>query len=138
EERGASLAAEEARADRGALPIAARETRPSALRAAQAAALRPDVIPLSLGLPAAELFPRAALAAAARRVLADDPAALQYTTPFEPLKTHVVALMAARGVACRESQVLLTNGAQQANDLLVRLFLPAAGAALVEPAPHHG
>ena len=114
----------------------ARAARPSALRSAQAAALRPDVIPLSLGLPAAELFPRGALSAAARRVLAEDPTALQYAAPFEPLKTHVVALMAARGVVCRESQVLLTNGAQQANELLVRLFLPAGGQALVEAATY--
>jgi histidinol-phosphate/aromatic aminotransferase/cobyric acid decarboxylase-like protein len=34
--------------------------------------------------------------------------------------------MAARGVVCRESQVLLTNGAQQANELLARSF-PARG-----------
>jgi 2-aminoadipate transaminase len=115
----------------GATPA---RSRPSALR--ELLVSDPEVIPLALGVPAAELFPTAAIHAAAERVLDAGAAALQYGVPCERLKEHVVALMAARGVACRESQVLLVNGAQQANDLLVRHFLPAGGEALVEEASY--
>jgi 2-aminoadipate transaminase len=109
-------------------------SRPSALR--EFLVSDADVIPLALGVPAAELFPSAALREAAERVLDAGPAPLQYGVPCERLKQHVVALMETRGVACRESQVLLVNGAQQANDLLVRHFLPAGGEALVEEASY--
>lgn len=110
----------------------ARETRPSALQTMLARSAQPGVLSLALGLPAPELFPREGLAEAATRVLAHDPAALQYSPPFQPLKRQVVALMAERGVECREEQVFLTAGGQQGMALLVRLLLDAGGAVLTE------
>ena len=100
-------------------------------------ASRPGVLSLAHGLPAAELFPREALAEAAARVLAD-PAALQYGPPWRPLKTRIVELMAARGVQCSEEQIFLTSGAQQGMDLLTRLLVEPGQPVMMEWAVYDG
>lgn len=104
----------------------------SAIQEMMSVANRTDVISLALGLPAAELFPAREIAEAARSVLGTDPFALQYGFPFQPLKAHIVKLMAARGVTCREEQVFLTSGAQQGLSLLIRLLLNYGGEVLCE------
>lgn len=119
-------------ADRIALARWARETAPSALQTMLTLGSRPGILSLALGLPAPELFPAEGLARAATRVLASDPAALQYSPPFAPLKRHVVELMRRRGVECREEQVFLTAGGQQGMSLLVRLLLDPGGTVLLE------
>src|SRR5438128_1909723 len=95
------------------------------------AASHPNILSFALGLPARELFPTAAYAAAVEHVLASNLCALQYQPPFQPLKEHIVGLMAQRGVACREEQVFITAGAQQGLNLLVRLLLNQGGQVLV-------
>lgn len=100
-------------------------------------ASRPGVLSLAHGLPAAELFPREALAAAAARVLAD-PAALQYGPPCRPLKSRIVELMAARGVSCSEEQIFLTSGAQQGMDLVNRLLVEPGQPVVMEWAVYDG
>ena len=70
----------------------------SVLREMVSVVSRPGILSLAGGLPAAELFPAAAYGRAVVRVLENDPRALQYGPPFEPLKEHVVRLMALRGV----------------------------------------
>jgi 2-aminoadipate transaminase len=95
-------------------------------------ASRPGVLSFAIGLPAAELFPREALAEAAERVLRDDPSALQYGLPYQPLKSQIVELMALRGVRCTEEQVFLTTGSQQAMDLLCRHLLAPGGQVVFE------
>lgn len=110
----------------------AREIQPSSLQEMLSAVSRPDVFSLALGLPAAELFPRAEMARAAAQVLSDDLMAMQYQPSFQPLKAHIVALMAQRGVACRPEQVFLTTGAQQALNLLAHLLLDPGGQVLTE------
>jgi 2-aminoadipate transaminase len=99
----------------------------SALQEMLSTASRPGILSFALGLPAAELFPAEALALAGQRVLASDPRALQYAPPFQPLKAHIVELMAQRGVQCRVEQIFLTAGAQQAMNLLARLLLNRGG-----------
>lgn len=99
---------------------------------------RPDILSLALGLPDPALFPMAELARASARVLAGDPAALQLTVPYAPLKRQVVALMAERGVACREEQVLLTAGAQQGLSLLTRLLCEPGSPVLLEEVSYTG
>jgi 2-aminoadipate transaminase len=101
-------------------------------------ALRPGVLSLAIGLPAAELFPRQALAEAASRVLRDDPSTLQYGVPHRPLKAQIVELMAVRGVRCTEEQVFLTSGAQQGMDLLTRLLAGPGAQVAVEWAVFDG
>jgi len=99
---------------------------------------RPGLLSFAIGLPASELFPREALAAATTRVLAADPLALQYGVPFAPLKSQIVELMALRGVRCAEQQVFLTSGAQQGMDLLTRLLLDPGGQVIFEQEVYDG
>jgi 2-aminoadipate transaminase len=99
---------------------------------------RPGVLSFAIGLPAAELFPREALARQAARVLRENAAALQYSLPHRPLKSQVVQLMAMRGVRCTEESVFLTSGAQQGMDLLSRLLLPPGGQVIFEHAVYEG
>lgn len=110
----------------------------SALQDMLVASARPGILSFALGLPAAELFPAADYSEAVVRVLADDPRALQYGPPFQPLKRHVVSLMARRGVACREEQVFLTAGAQQGLNLLARLLLEPGDKVVVEEMAYPG
>src|SRR5262249_47001658 len=78
------------------------------------------------------LFPTAALASAAERVLSVNAGALQYSPPLQSLKRHVRELMKRRGVNCREEQIFLTAGAQQGMSLLSRLLLEPGGSVITE------
>jgi 2-aminoadipate transaminase len=108
------------------------------LREVMELASRPGVLSLAIGLPAAELFPREALADQAARVLREDASSLQYGLPYQPLKSGIVELMRLRGVRCTEEQIFLTSGAQQAMDLLSRLLLPPGGQVMIERAVYDG
>jgi len=85
---------------------------------------RPEVISLAGGMPAAELFPAAELAAEAATVLAEDPSALQYsaTEGFGPLREWVAARHGAR-----PEQVVVTHGSQQALELVFRVTVDPGG-----------
>ena len=93
---------------------------------------QPGFVSLAGGLPAPELIPRAAYARALGDVLADDPAALQYGPPHEPLRERIVELMRERGIDCDPRQVLLTSGAQQALSLAAQLLMAPGGDVLTE------
>ena len=99
---------------------------------------RPGITSFALGLPAPELFPVEAYAEAAARVLRGDTNALQYTSPYAPLREQVVELMARRGVDCRPEQVFLTTGAQQGLSLLAHLFLNPGGRIICERLVYSG
>ena len=116
----------------------ARSMGSSGLREVMELASRPGVLSFAVGLPAAELFPREALAEAAAHVLRTDLAALQYTLPLQRLKEEVVGIMALRGVRCRPEQVFLTSGAQQAMDLLAHLLLDPGGQVALEETTYDG
>jgi 2-aminoadipate transaminase len=109
-----------------------RAIRRSALQDLLVATASKDVISLALGLPAADLFPSAALGAAVARLLDRDPRALQYGPPSSELRDFVVALMRRRGVACAPEQVFLTAGAQQGMSLLARLLLEPGSTVMLE------
>ena len=113
-------------------------TGASPLQKMMAVANRSDVISLSLGLPAAEFFPADEMTAAMQSVLRREPFALQYSFPSQPLKSHIVKLMARRGVQCREEQIFLTSGAQQGINLLTRLLLNQGGEVLCEEIVYTG
>jgi GntR family transcriptional regulator/MocR family aminotransferase len=85
------------------------------------------LLPFQHGVAALDLFPFEVWAKIAQRWQRKPPASiLGYGHPvgFQPLREAVVAhLTAARGVRCAAEQVIITNGAQQALDLIGRIFL---------------
>lgn len=109
--------------------------KPSAVREILAAAERPDVISLAGGLPAPELFPSQEIADAYARVLRDTPGrALQYgaTEGCGPLREHIAARLARRGVRATADTLLVTSGSQQGLDLVARVLLDPGDVVLVE------
>jgi 2-aminoadipate transaminase len=119
------------------LSTGARRITSSAIRDLLKLTEQPDVISFAGGLPAPECFPTEEIAAAAERVLVENPlAALQYgpTEGYAPLREFLAAQMARLGLAVPASQVLITSGSQQGLDLLGKLFLePDALVAVEEP-----
>ena len=104
----------------------------SRLRELALLASQPGILSLAGGLPASELIPRGAYAAALQDVLAAEGAALQYGQPYEPLRERIVELMRERGIGCASRQVLLTSGAQQALSLVAQLLMVPGGQVLME------
>ncbi|HSE18138.1 MAG TPA: PLP-dependent aminotransferase family protein [Pyrinomonadaceae bacterium] len=116
----------------------ARGLKQSALQQMLVATARPGITSFALGMPAVELFPTAALASAAERVLSVNAGALQYSPPLQSLKQHVRELMKLRGINCREEQIFLTAGAQQGMSLLSRLLLEPGGSVITEELIYSG
>jgi 2-aminoadipate transaminase len=86
----------------------------------------PDVISFAGGLPAPELFPIREFEEASRHVLnTDGERALQYslTEGFLPLREALAEKMQRYGVDAEPQNILLTNGSQQALDLIGRIFI---------------
>lgn len=110
----------------------------SVLREMLAVVSQPGILSFAGGLPAPELFPTADYARAVQEVLSSDPMALQYGPPYAPLKGQIVELMARRGVICDQEQIFLTTGAQQALNILARLFLDPGGQVLLEEIVYSG
>ena len=103
--------------------------------------LQPDVISFAGGLPAPELFPIEAFQEAACRVLADQPAtALQYgpTEGYLPLRQFVCERMRRYGIDTEPANVVITNGAQQALDLIGKLLINPGDRVLVEEPTYLG
>jgi len=98
----------------------------------------PQVRALALGLPAPELMPVQACAAAAERVLARGGSVLQYQLLSCPLRRQVQSLLAERGVLCSEADIFLTTGGQQGISLLVQLLLERGGAVVVDELTYEG
>lgn len=86
----------------------------------------------ALGLPDPDLLPACEIADAAASVLREDGSALQYGPPSEELKSFVVDIMSWRGVTCTSADVFLTSGAQQALDILCRLFVTPGAPVICE------
>ena len=101
--------------------------KPSAIREILKVTASPDVISFAGGLPAPELFPVDAVARSAQAVLSSDgPAALQYglTEGHLPLRQWVCDYLAATvGLRPAVEEVLITNGSQQALDLVAKVML---------------
>jgi 2-aminoadipate transaminase len=102
---------------------------------------QPDVISLAGGLPAPELFPIDEYRRAFEWVLeADGAVALQYgpSEGFRPLRTYLAERLAKFGVRCTADDILITNGSQQALDLIGKLMLDPADAVLLEKPTYLG
>jgi 2-aminoadipate transaminase len=86
----------------------------------------PDVISFAGGLPAPELFPIREFEEASRHVLTTDgERALQYslTEGLLSLREGLAEKMQKYGVDAKPHNILLTNGSQQALDLIGRIFI---------------
>lgn len=86
----------------------------------------PDVISFAGGLPAPELFPVREFEEASRHVLnTDGQTALQYslTEGLLPLREALSEKMQKYGVPAEPHNIMLTNGSQQALDLIGRIFI---------------
>ena len=95
----------------------------------------PGIVSFAGGLPAPEMFPIEELAAAASRVLGIHGAeALQYsaTEGYPPLRELLVRHMERYGIEVGPDNVLVTAGAQQALDLIGKLFLDPGDAVVTE------
>jgi 2-aminoadipate transaminase len=108
------------------------------LQSALAAAASPNVLSFAMGLPDPELFPTLQLAEASAKVLASDGSVLQYSLPCAPLKDKICKYMLSRGVECTPDRVLLTQGAQQALNLLAKLLLDPGSSIIEEEVSYPG
>jgi 2-aminoadipate transaminase len=87
---------------------------------------QPEVISFAGGLPAPEMFPVREFAEATRHILQHEAArALQYGTTegYPPLKEYLEEKMRKYGVPAEQGNILLTNGSQQALDLIGKVFI---------------
>ena len=81
----------------------------------------PEVISFAGGMPAPQVFPVSEIAAACRKVLAEQGTlALQYsaTEGYLPLREMLVRHMERYGIRVTPANVLITSGSQQALDLI--------------------
>jgi 2-aminoadipate transaminase len=118
-----------------ALARRARSVAPSAVREILKVAERPDVLSFAGGLPAPELFPVEAIAAAHAHVLSSSgPAALQYSTTegFGPLREWIAARFTAHGAKTAADELLITSGSQQGIDLVSRVLLDPGSIVVTE------
>jgi len=110
--------------------------RPSAIREILKVTATPDVISFAGGLPAPELFPVDLMLSAAEATLAKDgPASMQYgiTEGWMPLREWVAQHLAdSVGLKANPGQILITNGSQQALDLVAKVLIDPGDAVLVE------
>jgi 2-aminoadipate transaminase len=102
---------------------------------------QPDVISLAGGLPAPELFPIDEYRRAFEWVLESDGAvALQYgpSEGYRPLRTYLAERLTRFGMECTADDILITNGSQQALDLIGKLMLDPGDAVVLEKPTYLG
>jgi len=108
------------------LAVRVKEMKSSAIRELLKLTQRPDVISFAGGLPAPDFFPLREVEEACRYVLrTDGQKALQYspTEGYLPLREFLANSMHRYGVPAVPENVLLTNGSQQALDLIGKVFI---------------
>jgi 2-aminoadipate transaminase len=102
---------------------------------------RPDIISLAGGLPAPELFPVDEYRRAFEWVLeADGAQALQYgpSEGYLPLRRLLAERLSRFDMPCGPDDLLVTNGSQQALDLMGKVFLNPGDTVLVETPTYLG
>jgi 2-aminoadipate transaminase len=103
-----------------------KDLKSSAIRDILKLTARPGMISLAGGLPAPELFPLDALQAATMQVLSRyGSTALQYsiTEGLVPLREKIVSELNGRQAHHTIENIIITQGSQQALELLSKLFL---------------
>jgi 2-aminoadipate transaminase len=112
-----------------------RGMRSSIIREILKVTQQPDVISFAGGLPAPELFPVREFVESCRHVLVKKGReALQYsvTEGYAPLKEFLAQKARKYGVPADPPNIVLTHGAQQALDLVGKIFLDAGDVVLTE------
>lgn len=113
----------------------------SEVRALFAVAAKPDVISLAGGMPFVQALPGEEVLAVVEQVLRDRSwVALQYGAGSgqEGLKLRLTELMAEEDIEADPEHVLITVGAQQALDLVAKLFIEPGDTIAVEAPSYVG
>jgi len=113
----------------------------SEVRALFAVAARPEVVSLAGGMPYVQALPAAEVSAVAREVLEEHGnVALQYGggQGSIELRERLTMLMAEEGIAADPEDVVVTTGAQQALDLLGKIFIDPGDLIAVEAPAYVG
>ncbi len=113
----------------------------SEVRALFAVAARPDVVSLAGGMPYVRALPTAEVTAVAHEVLEDHgDVALQYGGGQGSigLRERLTMLMAEEGISADPAHVVVTTGAQQALDLLGKIFIDPGDLIAVEAPAYVG
>ena len=96
---------------------------------------QPEVISFAGGLPNPTCFPVDAIREASLKVLRDDPQnALQYSISqgYLPLREYLSDYYLQKGLSVNPDEILITNGSQQALDLLGKIFIDQGDKVLME------
>lgn len=113
----------------------------SAIRELLKVTADPEIISFGGGLPAPEVFPIAEIRAAADRVLDQHgPQSLQYsaTEGYLPLREMLARHMDRYGIHVTPANILITSGAQQALNLVGKLFINSGDRILTEEPTYLG
>jgi 2-aminoadipate transaminase len=111
----------------------------SEVRQLLAVTARPDIISFAGGLPDTKAFPVQHIVEATRYVMEENGhVALQYgpSEGYEGLKEKIVELMKEEGIEVDSDDLIITDGAQQALDLIGKVFI-SAGDTIVTEAPSY-
>lgn len=95
----------------------------------------PEIISFAGGLPNPRYFPVQEVARSAEKVLSQcGEASLQYSTTegYLPLREKIAERYAKKGVKVTASEILITNGSQQALDLMGKAFLNKGDGVILE------
>lgn len=119
----------------GLMATRTQRMKASDIRDAFKLAERGDVISFAGGFPSPETFPLEEVGIVAQEVACKMGAtSLQYgpTEGLYELRAVVARRLEAQGVFCRPEEVLLTNGSQQALDLIAKVFVDPGDPVIVE------
>lgn len=112
------------------------KVEPSFIREILKVAMNPDVISFAGGLPNPAFFPNEALATASAKVLQNNGnSALQYsaTEGFAPLREYIAErYFKQHGMCVSADNILITNGSQQALDLLGKVLVNEGDKLIIE------
>ncbi|MBE0447045.1 MAG: PLP-dependent aminotransferase family protein [Actinobacteria bacterium] len=117
------------------------QMRSSEIREMLAVATRPDVISFAGGLPDTRVFPVNQIVESTQRVmLREGHEALQYGSSegHEALRRHIVEMMAEIDVEVGVDDIIITDGAQQALELLGKIFIGRGDTIIVEAPSYVG
>ncbi len=112
----------------------------AATRDLMATLSRPGIISLAGGFPDTRAFGEEAFREIANNMSGDYAQALQYgpTGGLESIKDVIVEVMGAEGTPANQENVFVTTGAQQALDLVAKVFLDEGDAILCEGPSYAG